>query len=77
LKGSKSSGKSSGGKGSSGKRVVFSSAGQTVAHKPKKKRVKKTMFKLSYNPLLGGRKYGSKKKTMKRAPSKPGPRKRT
>jgi hypothetical protein len=76
-KGGKGGGKSSGGKGSSGKRVGFGSGGHTVAHKPKKKRVKKTMFKVNYNPLLGGRRYGSKKKTTKRAPSKPGPRKRT
>ena len=74
-KGGKGDGKSSGGKGSSSKRLGFGSSGRTVVHKPKKKRVKKTMFKVNYNPLLGGRKYGSKKKTTKRAPSKPGPRK--
>jgi hypothetical protein len=76
-KGGKGGGKSSGGKGSSGKRLGVGSSGHAVAHKPTKKRAKKTMFKkVGYNPFLGGRKYGSRKKTTKRAPSKPGPRKR-
>lgn len=76
-KGGKGGGQSSGGKGSSGKRVGFGSGGHIVAHRPKKKRAKKAKFKVSHNPLLGGGKYGSKKKTTKKAPSKPGSRKRT
>jgi len=76
-KGGKGGGKASGGKGSSsGKRVSFGGGGRTVARKPKKKRVKKAVFKIGHNPLLGGRTFRSKKKTSKRTTSKRGLRKR-
>jgi hypothetical protein len=81
-KGGKGGGKSSGGKGSSSKTVRVGGGGhsQTSAgHKPKKKRAKKRAFKglmVKNNNFLGDRKYGSKKKTTKRTPSKPGLRKR-
>jgi hypothetical protein len=81
-KGGKGGGKSSGGKGASGKTVRVGGGGHSqtsVGYKPKKKKAKKRMFKglmVKNSSFLGDRNFGSKKKTTKRASSKPGLRKK-